>query len=473
MKIHLIGIGGIGVSALATYYLAKGHEVSGSDLVETEIIQALRKKGAAIHIGAHRAANILSNTDRIIYSPAIQKSNSELQQAQLIRRPKPRRTGWDRELDRGKGIPTLSYPQALGELTKTHYTIAVSGTHGKSTTTAMLALILVKAGLDPTVIVGTKIKEFGNSNCRVGRDSYLIKKKPILLIEADEHFASFLNYSPDIIVLTSIEPDHLDYYKNIGNILKAFSKYVLRLPIGGHLVANKDDANVLKVVSGKYLTHYYSKNYRASIRLREILKVPGEHNVSNAAAALTCARILKVPNQIIHEALSEFLGTWRRFEIIELKKTPRSVLPSYTLVNDYGHHPTEVRVTLEAARDKWPKRQIWLIFQPHQYQRTYYFFHSFIRTLAQASINRIILVPIYDVAGRENKTLKANISSQSIVREIKVRTDNPKAIVYIPNFAKVETYLQEQLQGGEVVIVMGAGDIYNKLAIPLMSRGRG
>ena len=199
LKVHFIGIGGIGVSALAQYYLAKGHKVSGSDLTSSEITEALKKMGAKIFIGRHKAKNIPKDVDLIIYSPAIQKTNPELKQAYQIQNTK-----YD--------IQIFSYPQALGELTKTHFTIAVSGTHGKSTTTAMVGLLLVKAGLDPTVIVGTKIKEFGNSNCRVGKSQYLV-------IEADEHFASFLNYWPRIIVLTTIEKDHLDYYKNLNNIL--------------------------------------------------------------------------------------------------------------------------------------------------------------------------------------------------------------------------------------------------------------
>ncbi|PJC51911.1 MAG: UDP-N-acetylmuramate--L-alanine ligase, partial [Candidatus Nealsonbacteria bacterium CG_4_9_14_0_2_um_filter_37_38] len=180
MKVHFIGIGGIGVSALAQYYLEKGHQVSGSDLNSSEITEFLRVKGARIYIGPQLARTVLANIDLVIYSPAVQKNNPELMAAKKL------------------GIKCQSYPKALGELTKKYFTIAVSGTHGKSTTTAMIALILIRAGLDPTVIVGTKLKEFKNSNCRVGKSNYLV-------IEADEHFASFLNYWPKIIVLTNIE----------------------------------------------------------------------------------------------------------------------------------------------------------------------------------------------------------------------------------------------------------------------------
>ena len=228
LRVHFIGIGGIGVSALAQYYLAKGHKVSGSDLVSSEIIGVLRKKGAKIFINSKlksqkskiqaKIQNFIKKSNLVIYSPAVPKNHPELIKAKQLK------------------IKSLSYPQALGELTKTHFTIAVSGTHGKSTTTAMVGLLLVKAGLDPTVIVGTKIKEFGNSNCRVGKSQYLV-------IEADEHFASFLNYWPRIIVLTTIEKDHLDYYKNLNNILRTFKRYIAHLPKNGWLVVNKDDKN--------------------------------------------------------------------------------------------------------------------------------------------------------------------------------------------------------------------------------------
>ena len=464
MKIHFIGIGGIGVSAIAKYYLQKGNEIGGSDLTETEITEALRSQGAHISIGRHKAENTPRDADMVIFSPAVQQSNPELQQAYALRDRTSKNTNWRNEFARGTQMQILSYPQALGELTKNHYTIAVSGTHGKSTTTTIIALILVKAGLDPTVIVGTKVKEFGDTNCRVGKERYLIKGKSILVIEADEHFASFLNYWPDIIVLTNIEPDHLDYYKNLGNILKAFRTYILRLPKGGIVVANRDDANVNKVVSKKYVTHYFSNQYQAVRKLREIIKVPGEHNISNAHAALTLARVLKIPDQKSYQAISAFRGTWRRFEIFDLD-SPQS----FTLVSDYGHHPTELKVTVEAARSKWPKRKIWLIFQPHQYQRTYYFFRDYARILAEIPADKIILTKIYDVAGREDKTIKDKISSRTLIDTAKKRTKTPERFLYIPTFKSIQAYMQKNLEGNEVVIVMGAGDIYSKLTIPLTS----
>lgn len=434
MRIHFIGIGGIGVSALAKYYLEKGHQVSGSDLVSSEITQALKKMGARVKIGRHQRENLPKNADLVIYSPAVQKNNLELKEAKKL------------------GIKCQSYPEALGKLTKTHYTIAISGTHGKSTTTCMVGLLLIKAGLDPTVIVGTKLKEFGDSNCRVGKSKYLV-------IEADEHMASFLNYWPKIIVLTNIEADHLDYYKNLKNILRAFREYISHLPDNGVLVTNRDDKNIYSTISTavKNVIWYSLKN-KESEKLRKILKIPGEHNVSNALAALTVARILKIPDRISFRALSEYHGSWRRFEIKQLTINNKQL----TIISDYAHHPTEIKVTLKAAREKYPRRKIWCVFQPHQYQRTYYLFKDFVKILKQAPVDKLIITDIYDVAGREEKAIKKKVSSKKLVEVINQRiVKNEQRTIYIPNINGVAKYLRRNLKGGEVVIIMGAGDIYN------------
>ena len=464
MKIHFIGIGGIGVSALAKYYLAKEHTVTGSDLAETEITHSLETLGAHLHLGPHRAENVPMDADMVVYSPAVQKDNPELLQAQHMQESESSEARLDLPKQKKVHFRALSYPEALGELTKEYFTVAISGTHGKSTTTSMIALILVKAGLDPTVIVGTKLKEFDTSNCRVGQGLYLHKGRPILVIEADEHFASFLNYSPDIIVLTTIEQDHLDYYQNLNNILRAFKGYVAKLPPDGVIVANKDDKNVGKVVtSSKRLIQYYSKGWIAPKQLRQILKVPGEFNVANAHAALTCARVLGVPDETSYAALGAFQGTWRRFEVFEVK-TP---VP-YTVVSDYGHHPTEVKVTLEAARAKWPKLPLWLVFQPHQYQRTYYFFRDFINILSRLPIDKLILTDIYDVAGREQAEIKKKVSAHELALQIQKKKGRkyPDFVVYTPTLDKAQQWLEEHIAGGEVIMVMGAGDIY-KVALAL------
>ncbi|MBZ9572096.1 UDP-N-acetylmuramate--L-alanine ligase [Patescibacteria group bacterium] len=438
MKIHFIGIGGIGVSALSQYYLKKGWEVSGSDLVSSEITEILKNKGAKIFIGKHHAKNLSRGINLVIYTPAVQSDNPEFKEAKK------------------RKIKLQSYPQALGELTKKYQTIAISGSHGKSTTCTMIALILIRAGLDPTVILGTKLREFGSS--RVGTvGNFRFGKSKYLVIEADEWQASFLNYWPKIIVLTNIEREHLDYYKNLNHILKTYKKYILHLPKDGVLIANKDDPNTTKLLLLKSMRStfstivgnvlHYSLRQNEAKKIKRILKIPGKHNISNALAALAVARVLKIPDKITFLALSEYEGSWRRFEIIKTKP--------FTLISDYAHHPTNVRVTLKAAREKFKRKKIWVVFQPHQYQRTYYLFDDFVKVLKAAPIDKLIITDIYDVAGREKKKIKGQVSSKKLVKAI-----NKKWAICLPSIEKAANYLKKHLKGGEVVIVMGAGDIY-------------
>jgi len=562
MKVHFIGIGGIGVSALAQYYLARGEQVSGSDLAFSEITEFLKKLGAQIFTGPHKAKNIPNNVDLVIYSPAVKPDNPELKKAKNLKPEHSNRFECSAEHKRksfvlwsniqhppkqnkfatGQAISNIqiqSYPEALGELTKKYFTIAISGTHGKSTTTAMLAKILIKAGLDPTIIIGTKLKEFGNSNFRMGRKLFrgvprtVPRGSAILLIEADEHFGSFLNYWPKIIVLTNIEEDHLDYYKNLKNILRTFRKYVSYLPKDGFLVANRDDKNIQRILNPKSKTLiskpkiaeqsslrgrqipnskfqipkiiYYSIKQKEAKKLKQILKVPGEHNVYNALSALTVARILKISDKTSLKALSGYKGAWRRFEVEELKIVPpqprrspatagsrnmRDGIPQITptadsakggnagrdparggkscklkIISDYAHHPTEIRATLKAAMEKYPGKKIWCVYQPHQYQRTFYLFKDFVEVFADAIrfnwVDKLILVEIYDVAGREEKKIKKKISSEKLVEVIRAELrKSVKNVLYIKSIGEAEKYLKKNLRGGEVVIVMGAGDIY-------------
>jgi len=435
--IHFIGIGGIGVSALAKYYLKKGWQVSGSDLAQSEITLQMQDLGATLSIGKPKASLITTKTTKVIFSPAVPRNHPE------------------RAAARKKKIQELSYPEALGELTKEHYTIAVSGTHGKSTTTAMLGLLLTKAGLDPTVIVGTKLKEFGNSNCRVGKSKYLV-------IEADEHFASFLNYRPQVVILTSLEADHLDYYKTLGNLIGTFKKYVRLLSKDGVVIANRDDKNIQKVLQGlKKKVVWYSRKQKEAKAVKSALLLPGEHNVSNALSALKVARLLKVSDKKSLRALSQYKGSWRRFEIFNLKK-PKS----YTLVSDYGHHPTEIKVTVEATREKWPKKNIWLVYQPHQYQRTFYLFKDFVKVFSHLPIQKLILLDIYDVAGREEGNIRKKVSSLKLAKEIQKKKPLFE-VLHTPSARDATRYLSKTLGGGEVVIVMGAGDIYQNLTLQL------
>src|SRR3989344_438212 len=462
MRIHCIGIGGIGVSALAQYYLEKDHQVSGSDLVSSELTDFLsrlpgnrgsstalpsgQKKGIEIFIG-NKAEHIKSDLDLVIYSPAVKPDNPEYQEAIRL------------------GVALKSYPEALGELTRQYTTIAVSGSHGKSTTTAMTALVLVAAGLDPTIIVGTKLKEFGNSNFRAG-------KRKDLVIEACEYDSSFEQYFPKITVVTNVDKEHLDYFKTFTNVIKEFKKFILKLPTDGFLVANKDDPGLKKIINDQFLSinkftiKQFSIKQPEAKKIAKILKVPGQHNVSNALAALQVARILGVKDFVTFKSLSEFTGTWRRFEvkIAELRGNSRKKTRKITIISDYGHHPNEVSVTLKAAREKYPKKKIWLIFQPHQYQRTYYLFKDFVKVFKEAAsakasagrrrIDQIIIADIYDVAGREEKNINQKVSSEILVKKI-----GRKNVQYMP-MAEAERLVKENIKSGEVLIIIGAGDIY-------------
>ncbi len=428
-KVHFVGIGGIGVSGLARYFLNKGNIVSGSDLACSETIQALEKEGVEIFLGPHSASNIKKGVDLVIHSPAVSPDNPEIKKA------------------KGLKARVLSYPEALGEVSKKYYTIAVSGTHGKSTTCAMISLILEKAGLDPTVILGTKLKEFGDRNFRPGKSRYLV-------IEADEWKASFLNYYPQITVLTNIEEEHLDFYKDLNHILKTYKEYLGHLSQDGFLVANAEDENISKVLKSlkrKPKTKKYSFFQPEAKKIKKILSLPGEHNVCNALAALATARILGIKDKISFSLLSEFKSPWRRFEAENKNFFGKNII----LISDYGHHPSEILATAKAAREKFPKREIWCVFQPHQYQRTHYLFSRFVKSLKEMPVDRIIISDIYDVAGREKALLKKKVSSSKLASAV-----DKESVVYLPR-DKIISCLKNGLQKRSVLLVMGAGNIYN------------
>ncbi|MGB3988818.1 MAG: Mur ligase domain-containing protein [Minisyncoccales bacterium] len=424
MKIHFIGIGGIGVSSLAFYFLNRGDSITGSDLKESDITRSLEKFGAKIIIGNHSPKNITKEVDLVIHTPAIKEDNPEIKKAKK------------------NNIRTESYPEALGRLTKDYFTIAVSGTHGKSTTTAMLSLILIEAGLDPTVIIGTKLKEFGNLNFRPGKSKYL-------LIEADEYKRSFLNYNPKLIVVTNIEEDHLDYYKDRNEIIKSFKAFFSRLDKGGKIIANYDDPGVVDALKRTKGVIYYDQSDSIAKEIRKILKVPGEHNVLNALAAYNAANLLGISKTKTLSALSKFKGSWRRFEV------HKSGYKGITLISDYAHHPTEVEKTLKAIRDRYPKKRIISFFQPHQYERTKHFFKEFVKVFAEAPVDKVIFLEIYKVTGREGRVVCDKINSKKMAEAV------GKESVYKKELSDANLYLKRILKKRDVLIFMGAGDINN------------
>lgn len=423
-KIHFIGIGGIGVSALARFFVAHGVKISGSDLASSELIEELKQAGVLIKTGPHRRTNIPSDTTLVVYTAAITPHNLEFLDAKR------------------RKIKTVSYPELVGKLTKKFKTITISGSHGKSTTTALAALTLIEGYCDPTVIIGTKLKEFKNSNFRPGHGQFLV-------LEADEWNRAFLNYVPQIAIVTNIDAEHLDTYKNLNEVATTFTEYLKKVPKHGVIIANYDDSTLRRVARkfGKKVVWYSLRDPEAKL-LKKILKIPGEHNLSNALAVYRLGQVLGIPATAVLKALSEFTGSWRRFEF-------KGLLNGAAVFDDYGHHPKEIMSTIAAARSRFPFRRIWCVYQPHQFQRLKYLWEEFV--LAFDLADRICLLPVYEVAGRETKHAKHEVSSKELAHALRARGKNAQ---HFENFTDAKTFLRSHVRPGDAVLVMGAGTIY-------------
>jgi len=449
--LHIIGIGGIGVSAVAKLLFHEGKEVSGSDLIGGEIAEECRALGILVMTG-HRAENIPPSCDLVIYSDAVPEENPE------------RRAAAER------GISEMSYAEALGELSRRKRTIAVSGTNGKSTTTAMLGLMLEAAGFDPTVIVGSKVKTFPYGNLRVGKGDWLV-------VEGDEHRAHMLHLHPEMIVLTNVEEDHLDYYRDLAHIKDTFGEYISKLSLEGALVWNADDAACedLAERSGAARTVSYGLEASADYMARRItvaagkqefdimqggaheellgsvsLQIPGQFNVANALAAASAALALGVPFETVQKALAEFPGIWRRFERLGERH-------GAVIVSDYAHHPTSVRGTIVAAREFYPERSIVAVFQPHQHNRTKKLFKDFVQAFAGADV--VIISDIYEVPGRE-EIEDRDVSSHDLVAAIQKTRRKSEEVVYGGGLEETKSLARALLAPDTLVLIMGAGDIY-------------
>lgn len=449
-KVHIIGIGGIGISAVAKLFKKLGKEVSGSDLEETEITKELLERDIDVFIG-HDESNLSEEVDLVIYSSAVPEDNPERKRL--------------KELE----IEEMSYPEFLGDLSRDKWTIAVSGTNGKTTTTAMLGLALDGDEFDPTVIVGSKLKNFEDGNLRVGQSEYFV-------VEACEYQANMLNIWPQMIVLTNIEEDHLDYYKDLIDIKNKFKEFLEHLPECGYLVYNIDDpvcAELAQLAEDRAISfgiesdadlkavnieikderQYFDLVYKGEKIEGFSLQVPGRFNIYNALGAVCAALILGVEPEVLRKSLSEFNGIWRRFEKIEEKD-------GSLVISDYGHHPTAVRGTLEAARDFYPDKNLIIAFQPHHHNRTKNLFVDFIESFEGA--NTVILNEIYDVAGRDEDK-DQDISSKDLVEAIKKKNEIEKReqeIVFSANLDETLSKIKENLTGNDLVVVMGAGEIY-------------
>jgi len=441
-KVHLIGIGGIGVSAIAKLFLNWGTEVSGSDVTDSEIVKDLEKRGVKI-FKEHKAKNISDDIELVIYSLAVTEDNLE------------------RVRTRELGIKELSYPEVLGEISKTKKTIGVSGTNGKTTVTAMTGLLLEKAELDPLVIVGSKVKKF-DENLRIGEGDHFV-------VEGCEYQAAMLELNPKIAVLTNIEEDHLDYYKDINHIIETFQKYVDKLPKDGLLVINADDENCQKLKRPDCQVITYGINSEADLVVYDIeqregqqsfylkyqgeelgqfvLKIPARFNIYNALASVACALGLGIDKDVIYKTLEEYTGSWRRFEKV-------GEYDGATIISDYAHHPTAVAGTIKATKNFYPGKRVVAVFQPHQHNRTKNLFNDFVKSFDDADL--VVLSEIFDVAGRE-ETEDQDVSSKKMAEEVKKRGLN---VLYGKDLEETKKIVLENIDKNDIVLVMGAGDIY-------------
>ncbi len=458
-SVYFIGIGGIGMSSLARWFKAQNWAVFGSDMAESKITQELKKDGIKVKIG-HKKGNLERKIGLVVYNNAIPGGNPELLEA------------------RKRGLPVYSYPEAVGELTRGYETFAVAGAHGKSTTTSLLSLVLMKAGFDPTVIVGTKLKEFGDTNFRLGRKDYLV-------LEADEWKAAFLNYSPTFTIITNIDKEHLDFYKSFENVEKSFLKFIGNMKLGGTLFVNKDNGNLLKLKKEieraarekSVNVVWYSLADRPDLKskLKKTLLIPGEHNLMNALAVLVLARELGIGEDLALAALHGYEGAWRRFEyrgdlnvrkmkIGSVKWRKKTKVPVY---DDYAHHPTEIDATLSAFREKFPNHKIICVFEPHQAKRLQNLFREF--TTAFDKADYLILMPTYKVAGRD-KISKA-YTSESLAKRVE-RLNKNLNVTFCRDYQKLPKVLHDIMhpfsaRGAKgatpkfVVVMMGAGTIAN------------
>ena len=451
-SIHFVGIGGSGMSGIAEVLLNLGYTISGSDLQESAATRRLERLGARVSIG-HAAENV-RGAGAIVTSTAVAADNPEVIAA------------------RAAGVPVVPRALMLAELMRLKRGIAVAGTHGKTTTTSLVASILAAGGLDPTFVIGGKLTA-ADANARLGQGEYIV-------VEADESDASFLNLLPVMAIITNIDVDHMDTYgHDVKRLKAAFIEFIHRLPFYGSAVVCVEDANVreiLPLISRPITTYGFAEgaavravNLRAEgprmcfdvIRqsvdgelpaLSVRLNLPGRHNVLNALAAIAVATEVGVPDAAIAQALEAFNGVGRRFTLVgEFDVAPGKGAGRFTVVDDYGHHPAEMRATLEAARGAWPDRRIVLAFQPHRYTRTRDCFEDFVDVLSAA--DAVLLTEVY--AAGEAPLVAAD--GRALTRAVRV-TGRVEPI-FVENVADMPAAIRNIVEDGDVVVVMGAGSI--------------
>ena len=438
--IHFVGIGGIGMSGIAEVLLNLGYAVTGSDLQESETTRRLRALGAQVFIG-HQEANLSSDPSVAVISTAVKYSNPEVIEA------------------RRRQIPVIPRAEMLAELMRMKFGIAVAGSHGKTTTTSLVAAVLSAAGLDPTMVIGGRLHMLG-SNAKMGQGEMLVA-------EADESDGSFLLLSPTIAVVTNIDREHMDFHQSMERLNDSFLSFINKVPFYGLAVLCLDDASVrglMPKVKKRFTTYGLSSEAEFSaqdLKLKPAgaeftalrsgkalgkvrLHLPGRHSATNALAAVAVAHELEIPFSHVANALDGFTGIHRRFEI---KGEPKGIL----VIDDYGHHPAEIRATIGAIRDSW-KRPLTVIFQPHRYSRTRDLFDDFVAAFEGA--DRLVLTEIYP-AGEDSI---AGISGEALSQAIKRK--GHLEIEFIANKGEIAGRLAGKLRAGDIALTLGAGDIY-------------
>jgi len=437
--VHLVGIGGIGMSGIARVLLEEGYRVSGSDLRVSPLTEALVGLGGTVYEG-HAAKNI-AGANLVVVSSAVPPHNPEVLAAQE------------------SGVPVVGRAQILGQLMEGRYGVAVAGTHGKTTTSAMIALILERAGLDPTIIVGGVIPEL-SSNAKAGKGKYLV-------LEADEYQRTFLGVSPSVAVVTNIEMDHPDYFRDLEDIYQAYLEFVKLVPQEGEIFLCTDDPMAERLQEEPHLAEIttYGLGPRARWRAADLaanaaggsdfrvlasdrprgefsLRIPGRHNVKNGLAALAVSDYLGIDLGEAGKTLAQFQGVERRFEV-------KGEAAGVVVIDDYAHHPSEIKATLAAARERYPERKVWAVFQPHTYSRTKALWSEFAASFGDAA--QVVVTDIYPA--RETDDL--GVSSQELVAAM-----NHPGVHYVGALSDVVTMLCQRLRVGDLLITLGAGDIY-------------
>ena len=446
-NIHFIGIGGSGMSGIAEVLLNLGFQVSGSDLATNTVTARLKAAGATVYQG-HQKQNLI-DADVVVVSSAVNESNPEVMEA------------------RARKIPVVPRALMLAELMRFRQGIAVAGTHGKTTTTSLIASILAEAGMDPTYVIGGRL-ESANANAKLGTGEYIVA-------EADESDASFLHLTPVMAVVTNIDADHMDTYEHSFDKLKtAFVDFLQQLPFWGMAVVCVDDANIRKIlprITKPIMTYGFSEDARirainvvaddakmqftvqringVTTEFDVTLNLPGKHYVLNALAAIAIASELSVPDAAIIKALREFKGVGRRFERYGEIKAPSG--GTFTLIDDYGHHPVEMEAVIAAARGAFPGRRLVLAFQPHRYTRTRDCFESFVKVLS--SVDAVLLTEVYSAG--EPQIVAADTCS--LVRAIRIV--GKVEPLFVETTAELPQAIANTVKSGDVVIVMGAGSI--------------